>query len=114
MTKPKETPTRGLMISGERRRHPQTALDASGARPSGATIEPEMRASLELAQTSGDCVAVALRGDLERGIPMRVIEGVVMGFDAAADGRPRVRLAIGADAEQVVLLERVVRVLPAG
>lgn len=116
MVDPDKTPERGLQLSGELTKVRRADLNASGPIRigSGDALATEVRASLELAQATGHRVAIALRGDLERGVPVRVIEGTIEEFNATVDGRVRVRIAISPDAEQLVLVEKIVRVVPVG
>lgn len=85
----------------------------SGRLSSGTVaLEEAIRAGLELALLSGEVVSVVLRGDPSRGMPVRVVDGVVSSIQAGGDGRLRVMLTITEDTSQLLLLERILRVQP--
>src|SRR5689334_13696923 len=95
-------------MSGAHAKGSYESLEESGRRdvdPALRALETSVRAALELALERGDRISVALRGDLARGIATRVIEGTVIALEFAADGRERLRLAMGEDVEQRVLLQ---------
>jgi hypothetical protein len=76
--------------------------------------DPAVRAALAVAMAGGHRVLVVLRGDPARGRPVRTLEGVPAAFASSTDGRERVILTVAQDAtEQIVLLERIVRVMAA-
>jgi hypothetical protein len=58
-------------------------------------------------------VSLVLRGDLVAGLPVRTLEGVPYEIAPGRDGRERVFLRIAEETEQIVLVERVMRVLTA-
>ncbi len=96
-----------VTVSAERvivRRDSSSALEA---------VHAAVRGALQLAILEGARVAVVLRGDATLGRPARVVNGVPLEILTAADGRERVSLRISEDSEQILLLERLIRVMPA-
>lgn len=75
-------------------------------------LEDTLAAAIRSAMARREAVALVLRGDATSGLAARVVEGVPVGFRPAKDGRERIVLKIAEGTEQLVLLERVVRVLP--
>ncbi len=79
-----------------------------------APIDPEtaaVREALRQAIESGSHVAVFVRGDPEKGVPIRSFEGRPVCFVPARDGRERVVIAIvEGTTEQVLLVDRICRV----
>lgn len=85
-------------------------------RESSGTLEAihaSVRAALNLAMLEQAPVQIVLRGDLTAGRPARVIVGTPCRIAESADGRERVTLNVAEGTDQVVLIERVMRVLPA-
>jgi hypothetical protein len=58
-------------------------------------------------------VSLVLRGDVMAGLSVRTLEGVPYEIAPGRDGRERVFLRIAEETEQIVLVERVMRVLVA-
>ena len=87
----------------------------SGAHPRNdsvtAAIVVAARSALERAMETGQNVSLVIRRDPTSGMPVRTIEGVVADLFTSRDGRERVTIRIAEDAEQVVLLERILRVI---
>ena len=80
---------------------------ATGAMAGGDdSVTRELRAALALELR----VRVVLGGDPAAGRPVRVCEGTPSGFRFSADGRPRVVLTVSEGIEQLVLVERIIRV----
>ena len=73
----------------------------------------DVTAAIEMAIAGHAPVVLVVKGDLLAGRPVRTLEGVARAISVARDGRARVVLCIAEETEQVVLLDRVVRVLPA-
>lgn len=104
-------------------------FESSGGRPHGsgdpATSGPRskdslsialavaVRGSLQLAQVEQSRVQLVLRGDPAAGQPMHIVEGVVSAFRTGADGRERAVIAISEDADRVVPIDSILRVLAA-
>lgn len=109
--RPKQNPNAALDISGVRVRGTDAAHPSEGA--FSDAITEAVRGAIELARLSGERVAIAVRGDPTRGMPMRMIEGVVLETGFAADGRERVVVGVVEDTSQFVLLERIVKVTSA-
>jgi hypothetical protein len=85
-------------------------------RESASTMEAihtAVRGALQLAILEGAKVAVVLRGDPSAGRAARVIHGVPYEIVATSDGRERVYLRVAEGTEQIVLIERIMRVMPA-
>lgn len=105
-----------LESSGLRARTPVIDPASSGARQRSDSLTDAIflavRTSLELARDAGDRVSVVLRGDPTRGLPIRTIEGIVTELNVAPDGRDRVVLDIAEGSSQIILVERIVRVMP--
>jgi len=89
----------------------------SGARPRSDSLTDAIaiavRSALDLAREAGDRVTVVLRGDPTRGLPVRMIEGLVIELNVAPDGRERVVIEIAEGSSQTVLVERIVGVMAA-
>jgi hypothetical protein len=77
-------------------------------------VNAEVRAAVHHAIETGQLVAVVLRGDPLRGRGSRMIEGRPYAIELARDGRERVVLSVTDGADQWVLLERLVCVVPRG
>ena len=105
-----------LESSGLRARTPVVDPAASGARPRSDSLTDAISvaiwSALELARVAGERVNVVLRGDPTRGLPIRTIEGMVTELNVAPDGRDRVVIDIAEGTSQIVLVERIVRVMP--
>lgn len=74
-------------------------------------LDPTVRAALDAAILRGVRVSLVLRGDVVAGLPVRTLEGVPYEISPGRDGRERVFLRIAEETEQIVLVERVMRVL---
>jgi hypothetical protein len=72
-----------------------------------------IRTALQHAMAERAWVTVVLRPDLSAGRPVRTLEGIPVELGHGRDGRERVFLGVSDDTQQVVLLERIVRVLRA-
>lgn len=112
MADPKIKPEHQLETSGVRSRRSMDDEPGStdGTNSLADALVEAVRGALELARVSEDRVVVVLRGDPSRGMPVRMIEGVVTDVSVSSDGRQRVVLRVTEDASQVVLIERIVRV----
>lgn len=103
------------------RRGESPAVAGSDVRPiirreSSRTMEAireSMTAALQLALLEKAVVQVVLRGDPGTGHPSRVIVGTPYQFGESADGRERVTLRVAEGTDQILLVERVIRVLSA-
>lgn len=77
-------------------------------------FELDATVTLQWAMENHVRVVVIVRGDPASGRPARVIEGVPVDFRPTSDGRERVVIeVVPGEAQQLVLLERIVRVTPA-
>ncbi|MEI8254940.1 MAG: hypothetical protein WCJ30_04635 [Deltaproteobacteria bacterium] len=70
-----------------------------------------VRAALDLAIAEKATIRLVLRGDLERGRPIRMIDGEPYEVGVGPDGRERVFMRIAESTEQIVLVDRIARVL---
>jgi hypothetical protein len=89
---------------------PKRSADFS-SHPTLPSVEGVIRGFLIDAAALGTAVSLTLRGDAERGIPMGVIEGVVREVRTLPDGRERVVIGLSEDADHVVPLDRIARVM---
>ena len=109
-----------LRMTRSRRGEPTEAA-GSDVRPiirreSSGTMEAireSMTAAFQLALLEEAVVQVVLRIDPGTAHPSRVIVGTPYQFGESADGRERVTLRVAEGTDQVLLVERVIRVLPA-
>ena len=76
-------------------------------------IHQSVSAALQLAILEVTHVQLVLRGDPAAGRPVRVIVGTPYAVGESADGRERVTLRVAEGTDQIVLIERVMRVIPA-
>ncbi len=104
-------------------------FESSGIRPHGSrdpatsgarckdslsmALADAVRGALQLAQAEESRVQLVLRGDPAAGQPLNIVEGVVSGFRQGSDGRERVVVRISEDADRVVPIDGIVRVLSA-
>jgi hypothetical protein len=72
-----------------------------------------VRHALNRAIEEGQRVSLVLRADLLAGVSVRTLEGVPYEISPGRDGRERVFLRVAEETEQIVLVERVMRVLTA-
>lgn len=70
-----------------------------------------VRAALDLAIAEGAWIRLVLRADPERHAEARMIDGAPYEVSKGADGRERVFVRIAESTEQVLLVERIARVL---
>ena len=96
-----------ILISAQRpivRRESASTMEA---------IHTAVRGALQLAILEQAKIAVVLRGDPSAGRPARVIHGTPYEIVTSADGRERIYLRVAEGTEQIVLLDRIMRVMPA-
>ena len=70
-----------------------------------------VRAALDLAIAESAWIRLVLRTDPDRVASVRVIDGAPYEVTAGPDGRERVFVRIAESTEQIVLVERIARVL---
>jgi hypothetical protein len=87
--------------------------ESSLSAPLEQALIESVRGALELARLGGTPVRVSLRADPKRSLPVRVIQGIVVEVTAGPDGRERVIIGVAEDTTQIVLLDRIVRVMTA-
>jgi hypothetical protein len=76
-------------------------------------VDTAVLAALDDAMFRGQRVCVILRGDAYSGQASRMVEGVPRNYRTSRDGRSRVVLElVGNEVEQVIVMDRIVRVVP--
>jgi hypothetical protein len=71
-----------------------------------------VKLALDHAMTHKQKVLAVLQAEPEMGRAVRTVEGVPIGFRATRDGRARVVFSIADGTEQIVVFERIARIIP--
>lgn len=75
------------------------------------SIYISVKAALDLAIEEKSSVRLVLRSDSDRTLVARVIDGAPYEVGVGSDGRERVFMRVAESTEQIVLVERIARVL---
>ena len=91
-------------VKTPRRRHPRCAR---------ARVEL-IEGALQLAITERARIVATMWREPEDTGPARLVSGTPYEFSSRSDGRERVHLRVAEGAEQILLVERIMRVMPDG
>ncbi len=77
-------------------------------------IQVAIRGALQLAITERARIVATMWREPEDTGPARLVSGTPYEFSSRSDGRERVHLRVAEGAEQILLVERIMRVMPDG
>ena len=82
--------------------------------PAVSSVDAAVRASLKMAIACGDKVVLFLRDKkaTNADAAARTVEGTPIGIATGPDGRERVFLEVAEGTQQMVLVERIARIVP--